>query len=127
MSKVVNGLYYSKDHEWVMAEGSTARIGVTDHAQEALGDVVYVEINPIGSEIKAGDALGTVESVKAASDVISPVSGKITAVNESLDSQSELVNADPYENYFCTMEMSDVSELDGLMDAAAYTAFCGEN
>lgn len=127
MSKVVQGLYYSKDHEWVMKEGMAARIGITDHAQDSMGDIVYVDAGTEGAEVNAGDAVGSIESVKAASDILSPISGNVTTVNSALDSNPELLNADPYENYIYIMDMSDPTELDSLMSAEEYTAYCQEN
>lgn len=126
MSKVIEGLYYSKDHEWVKVEGDVATVGITDHAQSEMGDVVFVNGAAVGDTVSAGDAVSEVESVKAASDIITPVSGTITAANEELDSAPEKLNADPYANWLFTIELSDKSELEDLMDAAAYAKFCNQ-
>ena len=124
MNKVMEGLYYSESHEYVRVDGEYGYIGITDYAQNALGNVVYVDMPDVDDEVEAGEEFGAVESVKAASDLISPVSGTVVEVNEALDDQPELVNQDAYENWIIKVEMSDKSELDNLMDAAAYTAFC---
>ena len=105
-------------------EGNVGFIGITDYAQNALGNVVYVDMPDIDDEVTAGEEFGAVESVKAASDLISPVSGTVVEVNEALDDQPELVNQDAFANWIIKVEMSDKSELDNLMDAKAYTAFC---
>ena len=123
MAKVIEGLYYSESHEFVKVEGDFAYIGITDYAQHALGNVVYVDLPEVDDEVEAGEEFGAVESVKAASDIISPVSGTIVEVNEALDDQPELLNEDAYENWIIKVELSDKSELDSLMDAAAYTEF----
>jgi len=124
MAKVIEGLYYSESHEYVRVEGDVAYIGITDYAQHALGNVVYVDLPEVDDEVEAGEEFGAVESVKAASDIISPVSGTIIEVNEALDDQPELLNEDAYENWIIKVELSDKSELDSLMDAKAYEAFC---
>ena len=124
MAKVIEGLYYSESHEYVRIEGSFGYVGITDYAQQALGNVVYVDMPDVDDEVEAGEEFGAVESVKAASDLISPVSGTVVEVNEALDDQPELVNQDAYENWIIKVEMSDKSELDNLMAAAAYEAFC---
>ena len=124
MSKVIEGLYYSESHEYVRVEGEYGYVGITDNAQNALGNVVYVDMPDEDDEVTAGEEFGAVESVKAASDLISPVSGTVVEVNEALDDQPELVNQDAYENWIIKVEMSDKSELDNLMDAAAYETFC---
>ena len=126
MSKVIEGLYYSESHEYVRVEGEYGYIGITDYAQNALGNVVYVDMPDVDDEVMAGEEFGAVESVKAASDLISPVSGTVVEVNEALDDQPELVNQYAYENWIIKVEMSDKSELDNLMDAAAYKAMIGE-
>ena len=126
MSKVLEGLYYSESHEYVRVEGEYGYVGITDYAQNALGNVVYVDMPEVDDEVEAGEEFGAVESVKAASDLISPVSGVVVEVNEALDDQPELVNQDAYENWIIKVEMSDKSELDNLMDAAAYEAFCAK-
>ena len=124
MAKVIEGLYYSESHEYVKVEGNVGFIGITDYAQNALGNVVYVDMPDIDDEVTAGEEFGAVESVKAASDLISPVSGTVVEVNDELDDQPELVNQDAFANWIIKVEMSDKSELDNLMDAKAYAAFC---
>ena len=126
MAKVLEGLYYSESHEYVRVEGEYGYIGITDYAQNALGNVVYVDMPEVDDEVEAGEEFGAVESVKAASDLISPVSGVVVEVNEALDDQPELVNQDAYENWIIKVEMSDKAELDNLMDAAAYEEFCAK-
>ena len=124
MATVKEGLYYSESHEYVKVEGNVGYIGITDYAQHALGNVVYVDLPDVDDEVTAGEEFGAVESVKAASDIISPVSGTIIEVNEALDDEPELLNKDPGENWIIKVELSDKSELDSLMNAADYTAFC---
>ena len=124
MAKVLEGLYYSESHEYVRVEGNFGYIGITDYAQNALGNVVYVDLPEVDDEVTAGEEFGAVESVKAASDLMSPVSGTIVEVNEALDDQPELVNQDAFANWIIKVEISDKSELDNLMDAKAYAAFC---
>lgn len=122
--EILKGLYYSKDHEWVKVEGSKAYIGITDYAQHALGEIVYVELPEVDDEISAGDVFGVIESVKAASDSFSPISGEITEVNEELEDAPELLNEKPYESWIFTIKMSDEAELEGLMKAEKYEEFC---
>ena len=124
MAKVIEGLYYSESHEYVRVEGDYGFIGITDYAQNALGNVVYVDMPEVDDEVEAGEEFGAVESVKAASDLISPVSGTVVEINEALEDQPELVNQDAYENWIIKVELSDKSDLDKLMDAAAYETFC---
>ena len=124
MAKVLEGLYYSESHEYVRVEGDFGYIGITDYAQNALGNVVYVDMPDVDDEVSAGEEFGAVESVKAASDLMSPVTGVVVEVNEALEDQPELVNQDAYENWIIKVKISDKSELDGLMDAKAYAAFC---
>ena len=124
MAKVLEGLYYSESHEYVRVEGDFGYIGITDYAQNALGNVVYVDMPDVDDEVNAGEEFGAVESVKAASDLMSPVTGLVVEVNEALDDQPELVNQDAYENWIIKVSLSDKSELDNLMDAKAYAAFC---
>ena len=126
MAKVIEGLYYSESHEYVKVDGDFAFIGITDYAQHALGNVVYVDLPEVDDEVTAGEEFGAVESVKAASDIIAPVSGTIVEVNDALDDQPELLNQDAYENWIIKVQLSDKSELDALMDAAAYEAFCAK-
>ena len=122
MSNIPSHLKYTESHEWVSAEGNgNARIGITDHAQEALGDLVFVELPAVGDEISQGDPSAVVESVKAASDIYVPVSGKVVAINEDLESDPALINADPYgDGWLFELELLDAEELDGLKDAEAY-------
>jgi glycine cleavage system H protein len=116
-------LRYSTDHEWVRVEGDTATIGITEYAQDALGDVVFVEMPEPGVAVEAGATFSEVESTKSVSDIYAPVSGSISAVNDVLESQPELLNSDPYgEGWICRITMTDVAELDSLMDAEAYRA-----
>ena len=124
MAKVIEGLYYSESHEFVRVEGDFGFVGITDYAQNALGNVVYVDMPDVDDEVSAGEEFGAVESVKAASDLFSPVSGTVVEINEALEDQPELVNQNAYENWIIKVELSDKSDLDHLMDATAYTAFC---
>lgn len=124
MAKVIEGLYYSESHEFVKIEGEYGYIGITDYAQNALGNVVYVDMPEVDDEIEAGEEFGAVESVKAASDLISPVSGTVVEVNENLDEAPELINKDAYENWIIKVELNDKEELNDLMDAEAYQKFC---
>jgi glycine cleavage system H protein len=124
MAKVLEGLYYAESHEYVKVEGNIGYVGITDYAQHALGNVVYVDMPDVDDEVTAGEEFGAVESVKAASDLISPVSGVVIEVNEALEDEPEKINADAYENWIIKVELSDKSELENLMDAKAYTAFC---
>lgn len=127
MSKVIEGLYYSESHEYVKVEGEYGYVGITDFAQHELGNVVYVDMPEVDDEVTAGEDFGAVESVKAASDLISPVSGVVVEVNEALDDEPELINKDAFANWIIKVKLSDMSELDELMDAAAYTAFIESN
>ena len=124
MAKVIEGLYYSESHEFVRVEGNVGFVGITDYAQNALGNVVYVDMPEVDDEVTAGEEFGAVESVKAASDLISPVSGTVVEINENLEDTPELINQDAFENWIIKVELSDKSELDNLMDATAYEAFC---
>lgn len=126
MAKVIDGLCYSESHEYVRVEGNIGYIGISDYAQHALGNVVYVDMPEVGDEVEAGAEFGAVESVKAASDLISPVTGEVVAVNEALDDQPELVNQDPYDNWIIQVKLADKTELDSLMDVKAYAAFCDQ-
>ncbi|MEK6911653.1 MAG: glycine cleavage system protein GcvH [Candidatus Thermoplasmatota archaeon] len=126
MSTIPENLKYTKDHEWTRVEGNRATVGITDHAQEQLTDVVYVELPAVGKVVKAGDVLGTVESVKAVSEIFSPLSGKVVEVNHTLEDAPEIVNEDPYtKGWIVVLEISDPGEVKGLMDAAAYTKHVG--
>jgi glycine cleavage system H protein len=125
MSTIPEGLKYTESHEWVeMGDDGIVTVGITDHAQELLGDLVYVEPPEIGSETEVGEACGVVESVKAASDVMAPVTGEVVASNEDLADNPELVNNDCYaDGWICKIKMTKPEELDDLMDAAAYIEF----
>ncbi len=124
MAKVIEGLYYSESHEYVKVEGEFGYVGITDYAQEQLGNVVYVDMPAEGDEVTAGEEFGAVESVKAASDLLSPVSGEIVAINEALEDQPELINQDAFENWIMKVKLSDPVELDELMSAADYRNIC---
>ena len=123
MAKVLEGLYYSESHEYVKVEGEYGYIGITDYAQHELGNVVYVDIPEVGDEVTAGEEFGAVESVKAASDLNSPVSGTVAEVNEELEDQPEKINEDAFANWIIKVKLADKSELDNLMDAKAYEEF----
>ncbi len=124
MSKVVEGLRYAESHEWVKVEGDIAVIGISDFAQHSMGDLSYVDMPSAGDEVTAGEEFGAVESVKAASDLISPVTGTVIEVNEALEDEPELLNADPYANWIIKVQMSDPSEVSKLLDAAEYQKIC---
>ena len=126
MATVKEGLYYSESHEYVRIEGDFGYIGISDYAQHALGNVVYVDMPEVDDEVEAGEEFGAVESVKAASDLIAPVSGTVIEVNEALEDQPELINQDPWENWIIKVELTDKTELDSLMDANSYAEFCKE-
>lgn len=126
MAKVVDGLLYSKSHEWVKVENGVAVIGVTDYAQQEMGDVTYVDIPNAGDEVVKDEECGAVESVKASSEIYSPVSGTVIETNLALESSPEQINEDAYSAWIMRVEMSDTSELDDLMDAAAYEALTAE-
>ena len=126
MAKVNEGLYYSESHEFIRVEGDYGFIGITDYAQNALGNVVYVDMPEVDDEVTAGEEFGAVESVKAASDMISPVSGTVVEINEALEDEPELINQDAFENWIIKVKLSDKSDLDNLMDAQSYEAFCAK-
>jgi glycine cleavage system H protein len=114
-------LKYTSEHEWVRSDGETARVGITDYAQDALGDIVYVSLPEVGSDLASGDAIGELESTKSVSDIYAPLSGTVVAVNDSLDGTPELVNSDPYgEGWLFEINPSDATAVDDLMDASAY-------
>lgn len=123
MSKVIEGLLYSESHEWVKVEDGVAVIGVSDYAQAEMGDITYVDLPSEGDEFEAGEEFGALESVKASSELYCPVSGTVEAVNKDLEASPEKVNEDAYAAWIIKVRMSDGSELDALMDAAAYSAF----
>ncbi|MBQ7941318.1 MAG: glycine cleavage system protein GcvH [Muribaculaceae bacterium] len=120
MSKILEGLYYAESHEFVKIEGEYGYVGITDYAQEQLGNVVYVDMPEVDDEVTAGEEFGAVESVKAASDLYSPISGVIVEVNEALDSDPGAINKDAYANWIIKVKLSDPGEVENLMDAAAY-------
>jgi len=118
---------YSKDHEWVLVVGEQVTLGITEFAQKELGDIVFVELPEKGQQVKQGDVLGTIESVKAVSEVFAPVSGTVVEGNSSLNDRPEAVNEDPHgEGWYCKMQLADPTEMDGLMDAAAYEEAAGD-
>src|SRR5258708_2065089 len=123
-NNVPANLRYTKDHEWILADGGQGTIGITDHAQEALGDIVFVDLPPVATECKAQSVFGTVESVKAVSDLFAPASGEITELNETLKDQPELVNTDPYgKGWLIKITLSNAGELAKLMSADEYAAY----
>jgi len=118
---------YTKEHEWIKVSGDTGTIGITDYAQHELGDVVFVELPDVGGKIKAGDVLGTIESVKAVSEIYSPVTGEVTEINTALTTTPETVNSDPHgAAWLVKVKLANPAEISGLMDAAAYQAFVSE-
>jgi glycine cleavage system H protein len=126
MANVPEGLYYSKDHEWLRVEGETGTVGITDHAQHSLGDVVYVELPKAGETFAAHDTFGSVESVKAVSELFLPVGGEVTGVNESLTDEPEKVNTDPYgDGWMLRVKLSNRGEVDSLLSAAEYEDYIG--
>lgn len=124
MENLVEGLYYSESHEYIKVDGEYGYIGITDYAQSQLGQVVYVDMPEVDDEVTAGEEFGAVESVKAASDLISPVSGTVVEINEALEDAPELINQDAFANWIIKVKIADASELDALMDAAAYAEIC---
>ena len=122
MSKLIEGLKYSETHEWVKVEGDIATVGVTDFAQSEMGDITYVDMPEVDDEVSKDEEFGALESVKASSDLVCPVSGTVVENNAALEDAPELINQDPYENWIIKVKMSDPSELDALMDAASYKA-----
>ncbi len=127
MSKIPDDLRYTKDHEWVRLQGKRATVGITDFAQSELTDVVYAELPKIGKVVKAGEVLGTVESVKAVSEILAPLSGKVVEVNKALEDTPEVVNQDPYgKGWMVVLEVADPNEVKHLMDAATYRKRVGE-
>ena len=126
MSKILEGLKYSESHEWVKVEGNIAVVGVSDFAQQEMGDITYVDMPAVDDEVSPGEEFGALESVKASSDLISPVSGVVVEVNEALEDAPEKVNEDAYGSWIIKVEMSDPAELDSLLDAAGYKALIGE-
>lgn len=124
MAKTMEGLYYSESHEYVKIEGEYGYVGITDYAQEQLGNVVYVDMPETDDEVTAGEEFGAVESVKAASDLISPVSGTIVEINEALEDEPELINKDAFANWIMKVQLSDPSEVEKLLNADAYQNIC---
>ena len=124
MVKVEKDLLYTESHEFVKIEGDFGYVGITDDAQEQLGNVVYVDMPEVGDDVSAGEEFGAVESVKAASDLISPISGTVVEINENLEEQPELINQDAFENWIIKVQLSDKSELEGLMDDETYMKYC---
>ena len=124
MSKVLNDVRYAESHEWVRIEGEFAYVGISDYAQHALGNIVYVDMPEVGDEVTQGEEFGAVESVKAASDLFSPISGEVVEINEALEDAPELVNEDAYENWIMKVKFNDAAELDNLLDAEAYAKIC---
>ena len=121
---VLDGLYYSESHEWLKVEGEFGYIGITDYAQHQLGNVVYVDLPEVDVELNQGEEFGAVESVKAASDLLSPISGIVVEINDKLEDEPELLNEDAFGNWICKVKINDKSELDSLMNAEAYKAIC---
>lgn len=127
MSKILDDLRYADSHEWVKLDGDIATVGITDYAQHALGSIVYVDMPEEGDEVTAGEEFGAVESVKAASDLISPVSGEVVEINTALEDSPELVNEDAFANWIMKVKVSDPSEVEALLDAEAYAKICEEH
>lgn len=120
---IPDALRYSSDHEWIRVDGTRVRVGITDYAQEALGDVVFVQAPALGATVSAGDSMSEVESTKSVSDIYAPVSGTVVAVNDALGSAPETLNSDPYgDGWICEIELSDPAQLDSLLDADGYRA-----
>lgn len=123
MSKVIEGLRYSEDHEWVKVDGNVAVIGISDFAQKELGDITYADLPEVDDEVEAGEEFGALESVKASSELLSPVSGKVVEVNSELEDAPEKINEDAYEAWIIKVELSDPAQVDSLMDAQAYKSY----
>lgn len=126
MSNIPAELKYTKEDEWVSIDGDVATVGITDYAQDSLADLVYFELPEVGDTLTIGEEFGVVESVKAAADLFAPLSGEVVEINEALTDAPELANTDPYGAWIVKIKMSNASEADGLMDAAAYAAYCEE-
>ena len=124
MAKVIEGLYYSESHEYVKVEGEYGYVGITDYAQHQLGNVVYVDMPEVDDDVTAGEEFGAVESVKAASDLISPISGTVVEINEVLEDEPEQINKDAFANWIMKVKLSDASELEGIMSASQYEEIC---
>ncbi len=123
---IKDNLRYAESHEWVSLDGEIATVGITDYAQHALGDIVYVDMPEVGDEVTAGEEFGAVESVKAASDLYSPVSGEVVEINEALEDEPGLINQDAFANWIMKVKVSDPSEVEALLDAEAYAKICEE-
>lgn len=121
---IKDNLRYAESHEWVSLDGDIATVGITDYAQHALGDIVYVDMPEVGDEVTAGEDFGAVESVKAASDLYSPVSGEVVEINEALEDEPGLINQDAFANWIMKVKVSDPSEVEALLDAEAYAKIC---
>ena len=126
MSKIIENLKYTESHEWVSLDGLVATVGITDYAQHALGNIVYVDFPEVGDEVTAGEEFGAVESVKAASDLISPVSGEVIEINEALVDSPELINKDAFANWIMKVRVNDPGEVNELMGAKEYASLCEE-
>ena len=126
MSNILDELRYADSHEWVKLEGDVATVGITDYAQHALGNIVYVDMPEVGDEVSQGEDFGAVESVKAASDLVSPIIGEVIEINEALEDEPELINQHAYGAWIMKVKVSDPSEIENLLDAAAYTKICEE-
>ena len=124
MSKIVEGLFYTNTHEWVKVEDGFAFIGITDYAQESLGEIVFIELPEEDDSLEKGEELGAIESVKAASDILSPITGTVVEINESLEDEPELLNTDAFTNWIVKVELSDEAELEKLLNAEQYKEIC---
>lgn len=124
MSAIIENILYTDSHEWVKVEGEYAYIGITDFAQHQLGNIVYVDLPEVGDQLKQGEEFGAVESVKAASDLFSPVSGEVVEVNDTLSNEPEALNKNAFDSWMLKIKLSDTTELSGLLDAKAYAAIC---
>lgn len=122
--KIIDDIRYAESHEWVSLDGEIATVGITDYAQHALGDIVYVDMPEVGDEVTTGEEFGAVESVKAASDLYSPVSGEVVEINDALEDEPGLINQDAFANWIMKVKVSDPSEIEGLLDAEAYAKIC---
>jgi len=127
MAKIIEGLKYTEDHEWISVDGNIATIGITDFAQSSLGDIVFVELPEEGEELEATNSFGVVESIKSVSDLYTPVSGKVIEKNNTVEEGPESLNDDAYGSWLVKIELSDPSELDGLMESSAYESYCEAN
>lgn len=127
MSKIIEGLKYTEEHEWISVDGDTATIGITDFAQSSLGDIVFVELPDEGESLEASNSFGVVESIKSVSDLYTPVTGKVIEKNDSVEESPESLNEDAYGSWLIKIQLNDPSELDGLMDSSAYKEYCEAN